>query len=264
MEIWLPLILAGLLAGFFAGLLGIGGGFIIVPVLLLLLPKIGIPDVVTPHFAIATSLLCICITALVSTRSHHLKSAVDWQVVKQLTLGLVIGAGLGALLASSINGKSLIIIFVCGALITATYLLSGHKPSSHSNPTKWHFWAYGNFAGGISSLIGIGGGSLIVPFLIYKGKAAAHAVGTAAACGFPIAFSGVLVYAYSGSQESISIDYATGYLYWPAFLSIVILSSLTAPLGAKLAHFLPEKRLRQVFALFLFFTSAQIIYSHWS
>ena len=264
MELWLIFIIAGLVAGFLAGLLGIGGGFVVVPVLIFVLPHSGIPFEYVPHFAIGTSLLCICITSLASTRAHHIKKSVDWNLFKLITPGLIIGTLMGATMASVLNGKVLIVIFVTGALSTAIYLLSGHQPKAHNGHSKWPLFAYANFTGAISSLIGIGGGSVLVPFLVYKGKSMVQSVATAAACGFPIALFGALGYAISGQQQVLEIDYSLGYLYLPAFLGIVLFSTIAAPFGAKLAHFVSEKSLKQIFAVFLFLTSAQILYSQWS
>lgn len=263
MEIWVIFIAAGLLAGFLAGLLGIGGGFVVVPVLIIVLPRVGISHEIAPHIAIGTSLLCICVTAISSARSHHLRDGVDWRSFSFITPGLIAGALLGAAMASIVSGKALVAVFVVGAIITALYLLSGHKPSPKPNPAKWPLISYGGLTGVVSALIGIGGGSLLVPFLVYRGKTMVRAVGTAASCGFPIALFGALGYAYSGWQVTHSVGWATGYLYWPAFLGIVIFSALSAPLGARVAHFISEKRLKQIFALFLFFTSGQILYSQW-
>jgi uncharacterized protein len=263
LEIWLLFIAAGLAAGFMAGLLGIGGGFVVVPVLIFTLPLAGIETSLTPHVAIGTSLLCICITALSSANAHHKKQAVNWQLVKLISPGLIVGALLGAAIAAYLRGDILIIIFVSGALITAFYLLSGHQPTAQPNQAKWPFFIYANFTGCISSLIGIGGGSVLVPFLVYKGQPMVKSVATAAACGFPIAVFGAVGYAISGWQQTQINNYLIGYLYLPAFLGIVIFSALSAPLGAKVAHFISAQRLRQLFAAFLFLTSAQILYSQW-
>ena len=263
MEFWGVFIIAGLLAGFFAGLLGIGGGFVVVPVLIFALPKAGIASEQAAHFAIGTSLLCICITALASTRGHHQRSAVDWSVFRITAPGLIIGSLAGAALAALVSGLWLTLLFVGGALVTAIYLISGHRPQPTTHKARWPLFVYGQFTGLVSALIGIGGGSVLVPFFVYRGKSMVQSVGTAAACGFPIALFGALGYAISGINRGVQIDYATGYLYWPAFFGIVIFSTLSAPLGVKLAHFIPEKHLRRVFALFLFFTSGQILYSQW-
>ena len=263
MEFWGVFILAGLLAGFMAGLLGIGGGFVVVPVLIFALPNVGLSSEVTPHVAIGTSLLSICVTAMASTRAHHQRRAVDWELFRFIAPGLIIGALAGASLAAIVSGFWLTVTFVSGAMLTALYLISGHRPKPSVQNGRWPVFVYGQFTGLVSALIGIGGGSVLVPFLVYCGKSMVQSVATAAACGFPIALFGALGYALSGIKKEIEIDYATGYLYWPAFFGIVVFSTFSAPLGAKLAHFIPEKRLRQVFALFLFFTSAQILYSQW-
>lgn len=264
MEIWLIFAITGIVAGFMAGLLGIGGGFVVVPLLLLVLPKVGVGLEASGHYAIGTSLACICFTALSSSYSHHRKQAVVWPLLVPLTPGLIIGALLGAYLASLLAGPVLIMFFVIGALLTAGYLLSGHKSlHSSSTPKPWLMFFYAQFTGVVSVLIGIGGGSVLVPFLVYRGIPMVKAVATAAACGFPIALFGSLGYVYSGWGQNDSIEYAVGFIYLPALLGIVIFSSLTAPLGAKLAHHMQEKRLKQIFAVFLIFTSAQIIYSQW-
>ncbi|MCW8877997.1 MAG: sulfite exporter TauE/SafE family protein [Kangiellaceae bacterium] len=262
-ELTVIFILAGICAGFLAGLLGIGGGFVVVPVLIWALPFAQVPQELVPHFAIGTSLLCICVTSVSSARAHHKRTAVEWPLFGITTPGLILGALLGAWLASILTGRWLIILFVIGAMTTAIYLLSGHQPKAHPDESKWPFFGYGIFTGVVSALIGIGGGSVLVPFLVYKGRQIVKAVGTAAACGFPIALFGALGYAGSGWNQVENVEFAIGYLYWPAFLGIVVFSSLTAPLGAKVAHYISEKKLRRVFAAFLFFTSGQILYSHW-
>ena len=264
MEIWLIFAITGLLAGFMAGLLGIGGGFVTVPLLILALPQIGISHQLVPHFAIGTSLACIVITSLSSGYSHHKKSAVQWQLMGSIAPGLILGALVGAFLAAIVSGKVLVLFFVSGAFLTAGYLISGHqtKHSAASTPNYWYF-LYAKFTGIVSALIGIGGGSVLVPFLVYRGQAMVKAVGTAAACGFPIALFGALGFIYSGWHVTENIEYSSGYIYWPAFLGIVIFSTLSAPLGVKVAHWVAEKRLKQIFAIFLILTGAQIIYSQW-
>lgn len=247
-----------------AGLLGIGGGFIVVPLLLLILPSVGLnPEHIT-HFSVGTSLACIVITSLSSSYSHHQRNAISWQLLKPIVPGLIIGALLGSYLAGLIQGPVLVFLFVTGALITAIYLLSEHKTQhSESGNNNILFFFYAQLTGVISTLIGIGGGSLLVPFLVYRGLPMVKSVGTAAACGFPIALFGCMGYMYSGWGRTIDVQLASGYIYWPAFLGIVIFSGLAAPLGAKLAHYIHEKQLKRIFAAFLIFTSLQIIYSQW-
>jgi len=264
LDIWLIFALTGLLAGFMAGLLGIGGGFVVVPLLLLILPQVNIDQSLLMHFSVGTSLACISVTSLSSAYAHQTKQAINWVILKPTVPGLILGALLGSILAGIIKGPILVLIFVAGALFTAIYLISEHKSHSAQTTTSGLiYFLYGQFTGIISSLIGIGGGSVLVPFLVYRGQPMVKSVGTAAAGGFPIALFGGIGFIYSGWQATQQIEYASGYIYWPAFLGIVFFSSLSAPLGAKVAHFIREILLKRVFALFLILTSGQIIYSQW-
>lgn len=252
------------MAGLMAGLLGIGGGFIVVPLLLLVLPQVGIEQSLLVHFSVGTSLACICVTSLSSAYAHQSRHAINWLILKPIVPGLILGALLGSILAGIIKGPILVMVFVSGALFTAVYLMSEHKPHSEQTTTNGViYFLYAKFTGIISSLIGIGGGSVLVPFLVYRGESMVKSIGTAAACGFPIALFGGGGFVYSGWQATNHIEYASGYIYWPAFLGIVIFSSLSAPVGAKVAHFIQEKHLKQIFAMFLILTSGQIIYSQW-
>ncbi|MDH5433093.1 MAG: sulfite exporter TauE/SafE family protein [Gammaproteobacteria bacterium] len=263
MDLWLIFSLSGAIAGFLAGLLGIGGGFIVVPVLLFALPLAGIQQQYIAHMAVGTSLLCICVTSISSSFSHHKRQAVDWTLFWLISPGLIIGAITGSVLAGYLSGFWLVMFFVIGAFLTAIYLLFDYQPAPHQSSKSAVFVSYGGFTGLVSALIGIGGGSVLVPFLVYQGKQMVKAVGTAAACGFPIALFSAAGYAVAGWKQTGDMAYSTGYLYWPAFLGIVVFSMLTAPLGAKLAHWLPEKKLKQIFAIFLLFTGSQILYSYW-
>ena len=264
MEIWLIFAVTGLLAGFMAGLLGIGGGFVVVPLLLLVLPHVDIDALLITHFSIGTSLACIAVTSISSAYSHHRKQAVLWPLMVSIVPGLILGALMGSVLAGVINGQILVLFFIAGALFTAIYLLSGHQTKySRGETSGFLYFLYAKFTGVVSTLIGIGGGSVLVPFLVYRGQPMVKSVGTAAACGFPIALFGTAGFVYSGWNATEAVGYSSGYVYWPAFLGIVIFSTLSAPFGAKLAHFIREKSLKQVFAVFLILTSGQIIYSQW-
>jgi len=252
-----------------AGLFGIGGGFIIVPLLLFVLPQIGIGTELVTHFAIGTSLACIVFTSISSTRSHHLKKSVNWQLIKIVTPGLIIGSIVASKVASLADGEVLMTVFVFGALITAIYLFSSKADEieSYNKPIQKKdnlgYFLFGNFTGFISSLIGIGGGSILVPFYVFKGQTAHKAVGTAAACGFPVALFGAIGYLVNGLSITQNIPLSSGYIYWPAFIGITIFSVLGAPIGAKVAHAFKETTLKKVFAVFLVFTGGQIIYTQW-
>jgi len=263
-EIWLVFAAAGLLAGFMAGLLGIGGGFIFVPFLLIVLPRIGIDQDLVAHFAVGTSLGCISLTSISSAYAHYRKGAIIGGLLPYLVPSLLIGSGLGSLVAGILAGKYLIAIFAIGALVTASYLLSGHQAKTVAQKqSKAAYFIYGGFTGIASALIGIGGGSILVPYLVYRGHPMVRAVATAATCGFPIALAGSIGFIYTGWQLDLKIALASGFIYWPALVGMVIFSALSAPLGAKLAHFVSERKLKQLFAVFLILTSGQIIYSHW-
>lgn len=252
-----------------AGLFGIGGGFIIVPLLLLVLPQIGIGTELVMHFAIGTSLACIVFTSISSTRSHHLKKSVNWQLIKIVAPGLIIGSIVASKVASLVDGEVLMTVFVFGALITAIYLFFSKVDNVEldnipiQKKDNLIYFLFGNFTGFISSLIGIGGGSILVPFYVFKGQSAHKAIGTAAACGFPVALFGAIGYLISGLSITQNISYSSGYIYWPAFIGIVVFSVLGAPVGAKVAHAFEETTLKKVFAVFLVFTGGQIIYTQW-
>jgi uncharacterized membrane protein YfcA len=252
-----------------AGLFGIGGGFIVVPLLLLILPTIGIESQLSTHISIGTSLACIVFTSISSTRSHNKRGSVNWHAIKPIVPGLIIGSIIASKVASLVSGSLLMVVFVFGALLTAVYLFISKTPNkpnesqSSANIGTLTYFLYGKFTGFISSLIGIGGGSILVPFFVFKGHRAHVAVGTAAACGFPVALFGALGYLVNGLESTQQVAYASGYIYWPAFAGIVLFSILGAPIGVKVAHGFKEATLKKIFAVFLVFTSGQIIYTQW-
>jgi len=255
------LALAGAAAGFVAGLLGIGGGFVVVPVLLWVLPWVLPAGISIPHIAVASSLACIVITAISSTWSHHRRGSVDWRAFAFLAPGSALGAWMGAQLGSQLDGQILAFCFAAGALLTAFYLLLGKAPAHRKRiAAGWSFSLFGLLSGMASALIGIGGGSLNAPFLKAMQRPMVVAVGTAAAIGLPLSLSAAVGYLVASVKP---IAYATGYVWWPAVLAIVLLSALTAPMGARLAHQLAEQQLKRAFALFLIFSALQILYSHW-
>ena len=204
------------------------------------------------HMALATSLATIIITSFASARAHHRRAAVLWPVVFSLSPGIVIGAWLGAMFASMLASDVLRPVFGLFELMVALYLLVNYQPDTHGN----HISSTVSFAGGtvigsISSIVGIGGGTLTVPFLLWHNIPIRNAVASSAACGFPIAVAGTAAYIVSGWSVSGLTPYTLGFVSLPAFALIIVTSMLTAPLGASLAHKLPETTLRTVFALVL-------------
>nr|WP_246128548.1 sulfite exporter TauE/SafE family protein [Pleionea sediminis] len=245
-----------------AGLLGIGGGFIIVPVLLFLLPKSGVPADILMHACIGTSLATICITSISSFRSHHKRGSVDWQYFKLLVPGIVVGALLSGVVADFLASDVLAYIFGAGAMVMALQIWFSKQPEAAVEKSgAMTIFAVASGIGCGSGLVGIGGGSLVVPYLHYLGERITRCVGTASACGLPIALAGTASYVVMGWNASMP-EFSLGYIHLPAFLGIIVASSLTAPLGVRLAHWLPAQQLKKVFAVFLLLVGIRIIINH--
>ena len=242
----------GASAGLLAGLFGVGGGLIIVPVLAWVFAAHGMDAAVIMHLAIGTSLASIWLTSLMSIRAHHRRGAVNWPLVRKLAIGIVIGALAGALIADQLPTTSLKRIFGVFELFVAGQMLLVSRFEAHFNlPGRPGLTLAGAVIGVVSAIIGIGGGTLTVPFLVWCRVPMLQAVATSAACGLPIAIAGAFGFILTGWNVAQLPEWSTGYLYWPAWLGIVLASSLTAGLGAHLAHKLPAARLRQLFALLL-------------
>ena len=252
MDTWLLYVAVGAIAGILAGLFGVGGGLVIVPVLVFIFKGQGISEAVMMHLAIGTSLATIVLTALSSVRAHHSHGAVRWSVVYRLSPGIVVGAFLGAAVADALPTPVLRIFFAVFELTVAGLLWWNHQPAAHRGlPGAVGMGVAGGVIGAVSSVVGIGGGTLTVPFLTWCHVHLRQAVATSSACGLPIALAGALGFVVMGWNEAELPPLATGYLYWPAVAGIGIASVLFAPLGAKLAHTLPVATLRKFFALFL-------------
>lgn len=255
-------LITGAIAGLMAGLLGIGGGLVIVPALIWLFTAGGIDTSVTVHLAVGTSLATIIVTSISSIRTHHLHRAVNWELVRQLALGLMLGAMLGALVADLLSTIWLQRTFACFVmLISIQMVVKGKVPIQRELPGKLGLMLVGGLIGKLSAIVGIGGGSLTTPFLTACGISIRYAVATSAACGFPIATMGALGFIVTGWAQQQLPPLSTGYIYWPAFLGIVSTSIVTAPLGAKLAHSVPVVILSRVFAAFLFLAGVKLLFT---
>lgn len=249
----------GVVAGLAAGLLGVGGGLIIVPVLIYAFSSIGFsPDVLT-HMAVGTSLATIIITSTGSVYQHHKKGAVLWPVLTWFALGLAGGALLGAKLADIINGRVLQMLFGAFAVLIALQMAAGVKPkASRELPGRMGLSLVGVVIGAISAIFGIGGGSLSVPFLSWCNVKMQQAVGTSAAGGMPIAVAGALGFIITGWDEPTP-EYSFGYIYLPALLGIVITSLIFSQIGARLAHKLPAATLKKIFAALLVIVGIKLL-----
>ncbi len=242
----------GALAGLSAGLLGIGGGLIIVPALLLIWQQSGVDNPWLMQMAIATSLASIIFTSVASVRAHHRRGAVQWLQARQLAPGILLGAWLGAMQASWLPGQWLKVGFGIFELLVAAQMVFQLRPRPHRGlPGGPGMGAAGVVIGWVSALMGIGGGTLTVPFLSRCNVVIQKAVATSAACGLPIALAGSFTYVLIGWNAEGLPPAALGFVYLPALLGVVVASVLFAPLGARLAHSLSGPALKRVFALCL-------------
>lgn len=246
----------GALSGLLAGLFGIGGGLVIVPALnaAFAMGLVAMPAEARMHVAIGSSLAVIIFTALSSARAHVGYGAVLWPAVRGLAPGIVAGALLGAWIADALATRSLEVVF--GVFVALMAVQIGMAPKVEPErpgqlPGMPGYLGAGTVIGTVSALGGIGGGVMTVPYLAWHAVPLRMAVGTAAACTLPVALSGALGYALAGQGTPDMPAGATGYLYWPAIAVIAAVSMLTAPLGARLAHRLPVRQLRRLFAVFL-------------
>lgn len=245
------LVLGGI-TGVIAGLLGVGGGAVIVPALVWLFHLQNLPETTLMHMAIGTSLATIIVTSLSSVRAHHRHGAVLWPIFWRLTPGIIVGALLGAAVADALPGDALRIIFGIFELLVAAQMGFGAKPPPHRVlPNSPGMLGAGGIIGTVSAIVGIGGGSLTVPFLTWCNISIHQAVATSAACGLPIAVAGAAGFLVAGWNEPELPAWSIGYIYGPAFLGIALVSLVSAPLGAKLAHTLPVDALKKAFAVFL-------------
>ena len=261
MEWWPAYLALGAVVGFFAGLLGIGGGLIMVPVLTFIFSAQHFPADRILHLALGTTMATIIFTSVFSLRTHHTHDAVNWQVVQYLTPGIVIGTFGGATLAGALPNQLLSIIFVLFIFFAATQMLLKAIPKpSRQLPGKSGMFMIGNVIGAISSLVAIGGGLLTVPFLSACNVRLQQAIGTAAAVGFPIAVAGTIGYITNGIMQPQTLpQYSLGYVYLPAVGWVVLASILTAPLGAKATHIIQTDMLKKIFVAILYLLGIKML-----
>jgi len=264
--------LIGAFTGVAAGLLGIGGGLIIVPFSLIVFEVLGannslvIPYESQVHVAIATSLATIIFTASSSVYSQQQKGAIDWSVFWLLAPGILIGAFLGAWLATYIPRTPLLILFASFLLIVSTKMWFGLAPHSRAQLPAWPGMSLvAVIIGSISAIVGIGGGTMTVPFL-NRGKIPIQkAVAISSALGLPIALAGSLGFLWSSLSQPVfqqdSSNLFLGYIYLPAFFAIISLSMLTAPIGVELSHKLSKQTLSQAFSILLLILAIKLYFS---
>ncbi|UGA40449.1 sulfite exporter TauE/SafE family protein [Chromobacterium haemolyticum] len=261
----LALLVCGAVAGFLAGLLGVGGGLVIVPVVLGVLSAAQLGGDHAQHLAVGTSLAVMVFTSLSSVRAHHKKGAVDWRIVRAMAPAMVIGTLLGSLVAGAISGLALKWFFVGYAYLVAVQMFFNLKPqASRGMPSPAGQWGAGGLIGMISSWVGIGGGSMSVPFMSWCKCAGAHRHRHQRGAGLAhrrIAVSGAVGYLYSGWGAAGLPAGALGFVYLPAMLALMLMTVLMAPLGARAAHKLPVARLKQVFAALMAVMASEMLYN---
>lgn len=251
----------GAVAGFFAGLLGVGGGAIMVPVLALMFAAQGFPPEHLMHLALGTSMAAIVFTSIASLRAHHRHGAVQWPIVRRIAPGILLGTFLGAQLASVIPTRPLAIFFTVFMSYVAFQMLANIKPKpARQLPGTVGMFLVGNGIGAVSALVAIGGGSLSVPFMTWCNVKMHQAIGTSAAIGFPIAVAGSIGYLAGGLGATGLPQGSFGYIYLPALLACVAASMLTAPSGAKAAHRLPVATLKKIFAGVILLLLAKMVH----
>ena len=264
MEWWWAYLAIGATVGFLAGLFGIGGGMIMVPMLVLVFTAKGFPAEHMMHLSLATSMATIVFTSLASVRAHHRHDAVDWVVARAMAPGIVVGALAATLAAGFVPTRPLAIFYTGFMFYAATQMFFEVKPKPlRQLPGAVGLFGAGALIGGLSSVLAAGGAFLSIPFLVRCNVPLKRAIGTAAANGFPIAIAGTAGYVLNGLRVAGLPEGSLGYVHLPALALIVAASMPLAPLGARLAHRLPVKRLRILFALILFALALRMLSNLW-
>lgn len=260
---WLLAYLAlGAFVGFFAGLLGVGGGGIMVPILTTLFAAQGVPREHLVHLALGTSMAAIVVTSVASLRAHHKHGAVRWDIVRGVAPGVLLGTFGGTFIASRVPTTPLAIFFGCFMAYVALQMILNVKPKpSRELPGTVGLAGVGGVIGVISALVAIGGGSLSVPFMTWCNVKMQNAIGTSAAIGLPIAVAGAVGYLINGWGSGGLPEWSAGYVYLPALILLSALSSFTAPIGARLAHKLPVATLKKIFAGVLVLLSTKMLHT---
>jgi uncharacterized membrane protein YfcA len=253
----------GCVSGILSGLLGIGGGIVIVPFLAWHFSRSGFPDSLVMIMAVATSLATIIVTSVSAAGAHLRRGAVDWAAVRTLTPGILLGAVAGSFIANLLPIRAFKLFFAGFLLVVAGRMLrQSGQATAMSAQAAGHAgfgWA-GLIIGALSSALGIGGGSLSVPFLLRRGVPALEAVGISSACGFPIAVAGTAAYVALSWRLADLPPWSLGYVYLPALAGILLTSVAFAPVGAHFAHRWPTRRLRLALAGMVGLAGAKLLW----
>ncbi len=257
------LLFAGAFSGLISGLFGVGGGIVIIPVALWVLDSQGLGGDYIQHIAIGTSFMVMSVTTSASSISQYRKKAILWEVFYPMAPGTIIGSVIGASLATFVPTKTLMIIFIIFLYLISIKTILGYKPKgSRSFPSAMGIFGMGSLIGGFASLLGVGGGILNVPFMLYCKAEVKKAIGTSAALTWAISMTGMLSYIISGMSIETLPEQSLGFCYLPVAIFLIITTIIFAPIGVKLSHKLPAKTLQIMFGILLIFISSQILYKH--
>lgn len=249
----------GVFAGTLSGIFGIGGGLIIVPTLLFCFKTLNFPAEHIMHLSIGTSLSIILVTVTNAMYGHHLNKNVDWSVVKKMFFPILVGALAGGFISKGMTAKALEIIFSIYVTLVSIKMFMDIKIERDPIDTKKIFYRIVGFIIGFkSTILGIGGGTISIPFLTWRGHPMKKAIGVSASIGIPIALAGTASYIYNGLDQSDLPEYSVGYVYLPALIGVVFTSAFFARLGAKFSKRLPQDKMRKTFAIFLMLVALKI------
>jgi uncharacterized membrane protein YfcA len=257
---WATYLGLGLFVGFFAGLLGIGGGMMLVTVLVMVFGAQHLSEDRLVHMAIGTSLASIVLTSLSSVRAHAARGVVRWDILRQMTLGIVMGTLLGAVVADALPSRQLVMFFLVFMCYSTVQMWLDLKPSpTRQLPGRAGLALAGFVTGALSAVIGVGGGFITIPLLTACNVPMLNAIGTSAAVGLPIALAGAVGYAWTGLGKADLPTMTLGYIHIPALAGIVLGTFVTVPYGVRAAHAWPVKRLKRVFAVLLLILTAKMV-----
>jgi uncharacterized membrane protein YfcA len=263
--VWLTAyLLVGLFVGFLAGLLGIGGGMTLVPVLAALFAAQALAPEHTVHLALGTGMASVMFTSSASVREHHRHGAVDWSIVARMVPGMICGTLLSTVASGWISQRALALAFALIVYAGATQIMIGRKPAAtRTLPGRVPLLGVGVIIGVIAGLVSAGGTFLTVPFMLFCGVAMHTAIGTGAAIGIPVAVVGTIGYIMSGLKIGGLPEWTLGFVYLPALAALVVGSVITAPFGARAAHRLPVQTLKRVFAVLLYVLATKMLVTYW-
>jgi uncharacterized membrane protein YfcA len=262
---WWGLYLAiGSAVGFLAGLLGVGGGMITVPVLVFVFTAKGFPAEHLMHLSLATAMATIPFTSASSVRAHHVRDGVDWRIVFGMLPGLATGALLGALVAGAVPSRPLAVFFAVFITYAALNMFRKAQPkATRQLPGRLGLAIVGGVVSFLASFVAAGAAFMTIPFMTWCNVPMKRAIGTAAALGFPLALASTAGYVYAGWHAAALPPGTLGFVYLPALIPVVLASMLTAPLGARFSHRLPVRRLRIAFGVLLLALALHMLSSLW-